>query len=723
MPSDNRKIPEVNIDFQVDTLQQNNDTWAAAYFSSNRNTVTSNYKPGDEEGNKYNQSDAVLIHEQKHRENAKRGLYAYPLSPEQAYKVNMHDEISATISELIYMREKYLQTGDISVLNEKGSFFDFYREAIEKGEINPKSPYKEDFEKEMRLIANGTRDKWEQLYAKQYNDNSMYDAQYTSDRSGKYARYHDENYQRAKDIAYTIGGVNFSQYMDRDAEIPEIGKFDLKILNAKEGKANQELAAELGLPAFDGSMSLEQYQKLLHHKIGMQHFLSDVPFGPKEYMDMICLNKVAYDTEANGNTKKYLQEYLNDTKNNYKSSMSAVDKNAVETLVNSVAKDYARQGKKLPEANDEAYNRAVDKIYTRHFEVQGDVNYNGNINLRSVLTDENDLKVHLPQYAQSVEKMDWWQRGLNKWADFVNLPDNHRNNMNNQMQDAGALKKYGVGTLLYIGAPIVSVIEKGKQYFTDEKPENVTNQQINKINKNAPKYRQWKNEDGSRVSEVQYRTLPDLTKEVIQKPTKSYAEEKVKTANENSALGMNRNMAKLKMGRIIDYMNKVNGEKYAVDTQKSVDALYEKYGAQAYKLLLTAVNEPTNYAKIAGDASIKTSREALQHLCSLENDEQQKMTQYAQSKEGVEISVPENNAKPAEEQKPNQPVNRIAKMRSMLMEGHQDASVAVRDNTNVASAWLEQKRFEKAVEHKPVKPRALTAEALRDQLRQLQETY
>lgn len=720
MPLDNRKIPEVNIDFQVDTLRQNDDTWAAAYFMSSANTVTSNYRIGNDSGNKYNQSDEVLLHEQKHRENAKRGLYAYPLSPEQAYKVNMHDEISATIAELVYMREKYLQTGDISVFGGKGTFFDFYREAIEKGEINPKSPYKEDFEKDMRLIVNGTRDKWEQLFSKQYNSNSMYDAQYTSDRSGKYARYHDENYQRAKDIAYTIGGVNFSQYMDRDAEIPEIGKFDLKILNAKEGKANQDLAKELGLPAFDGSMSLQQYQKLLHHTIAMRNFLSEAPFGEDQYMDMICLNKVAYDGEKNGTTKKYLQEYLDGAKNSYQSSMTQVDKKSIETLVNLVAKDYAKRGQKLPKANDEAYNRAVDKIYTRHFEASGDITYKGDVNLRKVLSDEKDVNTQLPQYAQSVEKMDWWQRGLNKWADFVNLPESFRNNMNNQMQDAGTFEKYGVGTLMYMGAPLVSAIEKTKQWFSDEKPENVTNKPINKVNTSAPKYREWKNEDGSRVSEVQYRTLPDLTKDIIRKPSKSYAEEKV---NENNGLEMSHNLAKLKMSRIIDYMNKINGEKYAVDTQKSVNALYEKYGAQAYKLLLTAVNEPSNYAKIAGDNSIKTSREALQHLCSLDNNEQQKMTQYAQSQEGVEISVPANSAKSAENQKPTQAVNKIAKMRSMLMEGHQDAEIAVRDNTNVASAWLEQKRFEKAVEHKPIKPRAITAEALRDQLRQLQETY
>lgn len=131
----NAEIPLRDIDFQVDTLQQNDDTWAAAYFSPDKNTITTNYMLGRD--NSFNESDNVLLHEQKHRDNSAAGLYSYAVSPEQAYKLNMHDEISATMAELIYFREKYLETGDISVFDGKGSFLTFTSRPSKKGKLNP----------------------------------------------------------------------------------------------------------------------------------------------------------------------------------------------------------------------------------------------------------------------------------------------------------------------------------------------------------------------------------------------------------------------------------------------------------------------------------------------------------------------------------------------------------------------------------------------------------
>ena len=96
------EIPLRDIDFQVDTLQQNNNTWAAAYFSPSKNTITTNYRVGRD--NSFNESDSTLLHEQKHRDNTASGFDVYAVSPEQAYKLNMHNEISATMAELIYLR-------------------------------------------------------------------------------------------------------------------------------------------------------------------------------------------------------------------------------------------------------------------------------------------------------------------------------------------------------------------------------------------------------------------------------------------------------------------------------------------------------------------------------------------------------------------------------------------------------------------------------------------
>lgn len=715
MPDNKKDLHMRDIDFQVDTLQQNNDTWAAAYFSPDKNTITTNYKLGKD--NSFNESDSTLLHEQKHRDNAAAGLYRYAVSPEQAYKLNMHDEISATISELVYFREKYLETGDISVFDGKGAFFDFYKQAIERGEIKPGSPYKEDFDKDMAMIVNGTRDMWGKKYAAQYNDNSMWDAKHSSDRSGKYAEYYDQNYQRGMKIAYTIGGVDFTKYMDRDAEIPSIGKWDIKVQSV-DGKGNQELAAEFGVPAFDGSMSLQQYQKLVQHQLTMNRFLENAPsYCNKEvYIDMICLNQVAFKTEKDEELLSSIKSSLDRSKGDFAASYGQIDKQLINALVNSVAKDYAAQGKKLPAANEKAYNQAVDKIYTYPFKSNGDVNYNGDVNLRHSLCDEKMFDAKLPEYAQSVEKMDWWQRGLNKWSDFVGLSDEKKNNVNAQIQNAGPLKKYGVGTLLYIGAPVASAVEKGMSWFEEKKEEKVENKPLKAINTKVPEYRKWKNEDGSRVSEVQYRTLPDLTKDVIQKPTKSLAEEQMVSGKSAE------NADREKMIRAIEHMNKINGAGNEVEASAVVDALCDKYGDRAYQLMLSAVNEPYKYAQFVGDDSIKTSRAALNHLCSVASKVEQGAEKPSstpmrdgqeQSSDGVgKMSIGMLRGH-----------DRIAAMRAKVTAGHEADRAAMYQkvlggNDNVEA--IRQLRSSKTISSGTVRPTIIRADLLEKQLQEFQ---
>lgn len=62
----------------------------------------------------------------------------------------MNDEISANMASLVYLRDKYLKTGDISVFEEDGSRFRFYTDAIKRGEINPFSNKKKILTKKWR---------------------------------------------------------------------------------------------------------------------------------------------------------------------------------------------------------------------------------------------------------------------------------------------------------------------------------------------------------------------------------------------------------------------------------------------------------------------------------------------------------------------------------------------------------------------------------------------
>ena len=729
--NNNRKIPTPptrNIDFQVDTIPANRGI--NGVFNTSANTVNISYKDGS------TKIDS-LPHEQKHRDNYAAGMYAYAVSPEQAYKLNMHDEISANMASLLVLRQKYIETGDLSVFdyNEGDDRYAFYKQAIANGEIKPGSPYQEDFDKEMAFIVNGTRNMWENEFGNIYVEQNASYAK-LGDESGKYAEYYDENYQRGMKIAYTIGGVDFTKYMDRDAEIPEAGKTELKWLES-EKLSNKDFAKEYGIPAYDGSMSLEQYQKLVQHKLAMDKFMENSIFDtPQDYVDVLARQQKLYenpDWPYRDGLKKMLDEHIKDYNTAYKS----INQNLVAAAVKSAAREYAEQGKELPPANDKAYNAAVDKIYTYQVDLNGDnLRYKGAVSLRKTLCDEKMLNTKLPPEAEKVQNMSGWERTLYNYMITVGISEDEASGRAAAMAQKN--KVLG-GFATFVGAPVLGVWEKCKNMFSSD-DEKVENKPINPVNKNAPKYRKWEDKDGSRVSEVQHVEILDLTAQAIRKPTTSYAllaqAEKQKQQQNGVAaaakekavpVGENGDIDKAKMVRIIEYMNKINGSGKTVDAATTVDALCEKYGDKAPVLLMYAVNEPYKYAEYIGDKSIKTSRAALQHLCSLEGKQEEHAVQYAEAKSaGKEppAALPQQKPQAAQE-KPKQTANadnahaaaeslksghnRVVAMRDKLRQGH----VEVCDNTRVDNRSVaERLRFEQASQrHGNRQP--ITAETMR----------
>ena len=746
-------IPMRDINFQVDTIPD--ITFAAAYFSPDRNTITTNYARGaDSSSNNYNQSDTTLIHEQKHRDNATNGLYAYAFSPEQAYKMNMHDEISANMSELILLRQKYIETGDISVF-EQESKFSFYADAIKEGKINPNSPYQEDFDKDMSLIVNGTRKMWQNDYGEAYIDQSMSSAQCYSDKSGKYAEYYDENYQRGMKVAYNIGGVDFTKYMDGDVEISERERLGLEQLavDADKKVSNQDLAKRYHIPAYDGSMSLEQYQKLVQHKLAMNMFMAE----NKDNMGIIGTNQTILNSkDFTEEERKFCQDFMQKDQEKFQAAFNEVNQDLVNLAVDSAAREYVEQGKEFPKANETAYNKAVNDVYTVNTKFSMEdkngklVKHNGPINLRQSLGNEKMLNAQLPEYTNKFKNMSSWEMQMYNQMRSIGVKDYEALKKADQLGDENKAKGWWE---CHVNLPAQKAWKKIKQkfgseedsIFEDEKPaddkeEKVKNKPINDVNKKAPEYREWKNEDGSRVSEVQHRQLPDMTKDVIQKPTKRYAAaaQEVATPVEDNGID------KAKMTNIINYMNKINGEGKTIDAAAAVESLCEKYGDQAMKLLMTAVNAPSDYAKIAGDAAIKTSRAALQHLCALDGEQKKEMSTYAQQtaqRENGALEVTPQRAQAAQrkQSKPQQQTqtststsindvntlsqqmkighSRVSEMREKLRQGH----VEVNDNTRVFNqfAEVERLRFEQSTRKKTAAPAArqpITANMLKDRL-------
>ena len=607
------------VDFQVDTLS--NDTSTGGYFSPGINTLTINYVEGEDSFNSWSGSMAVLMHEQKHRDNRSQGIYEYALSPEQAYKTEMNDEISANMASLVYLRDKYLKTGDISVFEEDGSRFHFYTDAIKKGEINPFSNKKEDFDKEMALIANGTRDMWMRDFSGTYVDYGVRNAKSYGEKDGKHAAYYDQNYERARKIAYTIGGVDFTQYMDKDVEIPDAGR--RKMLSV------EKLAEELGLPEYDGKMSLLQYQNLLQHALVVQDPMCGVkcrdamPFGEgtrgQWHTDMAAY---VYLTE-----KKLIPSQLED----YQVALDNVAKNdkaLIDGLVNQVAQEYAGRGEKLPEGDDKAYNKAVDELYTAHVDIDAtNFKYKGDINFRQAFNPKDDLPLkELPKEAaelqQKVEDMGWWKRGVKQYTHFFGETKEM-----NGLDKLPAVVRYPAEALgVYVGVPVIAGIKKCgewgsdavdavKGWFGNDADKNKgENKPVRPVDKDKqPEYREWSPEE--RVSAVQKKEVLDLTADVIRKPgDRAYPDEL--SARRAALKGDMQKAArdKAQMVKVIEEMNRINGTKKALDAQATADALYGKFGDRACGLLEKAVNEPFNFAKDIGDDSITTSRAAVQAL-------------------------------------------------------------------------------------------------------------
>lgn len=646
------------VDFQVDTLSHKTGT--NGYFTQHARSITLNYDENNDDFNLWSKRGITLQHEQKHRDNYNQGMYEYALSPEQAYKIEMHDEISANMAGLLEVREEYLQTGDMSVFDKKGrERYGYYADAVKKGEINPFSNKKEDFDKEMALIANGTRDMWMRDFANIYVDYGVNDAKYYGEKDGKHAAYYDQNYERARKIAYTIGGVDFTQYMDKDVEIPEAGK--------RRIMGGEKLAEELGLPKYDGKMSLLQYQNLLQHALAMRdrnaglRCTDAMPFGE--------------GTRGQWNTEMAAFAYLTDKtltsyqQEDYQAALDNVAKNdkaLIDGLVNQAARDYAERGEKLPAGDDKAYNKAVDELYRGNVKFnQADLKFEGEVNLRQAFNPKDELPLkELPKEAaelqQKVEDMGWWKRGCMQYAHFFGESWNDE-----KISKWPAVVRYPAEALgVYVGVPVVSGIKKCGEWGSDavdavkgwfgndadrNKGENKPVRPVDKDKK--PEYREWSPKE--RVSDVQKKQVLNLMADVIRKPDgrgepDGLMAKKGKQAGQTGAgqgsvlSGAGQKQAgrdalkgdmrkaaqdKARMMQVIEGMNRINGARNAMDAGGTASTLYDKFGDNAYDLLEKAVNEPFNFAQSVGDASIKTSRAAVQALCNADEAQKNAMVQ------------------------------------------------------------------------------------------------
>lgn len=569
-----------DIEFQVDTVA--NTLGAAAYYSPSRNTITANYKKDSSESfNRYNQSRETITHEQKHRDNSLKGIHAWPVSPEQGYKLEMHDEISAMMTEIISLRDEYIKTGDIHVFDSlpKGKF---YVDAITNGEIKPGSPYQEDFDKEMRLIVNGSQKVWLETWGNDfYVDNGVCHG-LQSDCSGAYAKYHDQNYEKGKKIAYNIGGVDFTQYMDKDVEIPENGK---EALNEalKHGLINIENGYQEFLASSCDFFGLrpEQTQGVIESAQGQKGVAGKImaPVGATltaAFVGSYNRLKNAYHKiippeneqthPVNTSDPKYRK-----WKDEDGSRVSEVQHRQIldmnQTIIKKPTKSYASENKGNTSDATSA-SRVSGRVTIPQIDLSDQDMF---VQYPSSIKINRPIEASLPQRQNSVK--------LNLGDTKVQL----KKDKANAMQLSGRTDFKTLETLL-------NEQQQASNKFWHENFEKILSGSTGKV---------------SQTTAQKDKPKTDKVKEKIGQDTQQASHK-----------------YRQKMIEMIQYMNKVNGPKKSIDAQKTTETLCQKFGDDAYNLLLKAIKEPTNYSQITGEKSIKTSREAVQHLCNMENNSQ-----------------------------------------------------------------------------------------------------
>ena len=115
--------PVREVEYVVDTISSGQDAKWDGHYNPMLNSITSNYYGTEKEKL---HMECLLIHETKHKDNYHAGIDDYPMNKEQCGCMDSHDEISANLAELIYMRQKYIKTGNLSVFAEDEKF-SFYR--------------------------------------------------------------------------------------------------------------------------------------------------------------------------------------------------------------------------------------------------------------------------------------------------------------------------------------------------------------------------------------------------------------------------------------------------------------------------------------------------------------------------------------------------------------------------------------------------------------------
>lgn len=274
------QYPVLNIAYRNDTLE-NSGTALYLYYAGK---ITRYYVEHDD---RYKLQLPYLAHEEWHHHNTESGFrYKYYYSPVDYYKLCMHNEISANIAAILTARYEYLAAPNKKekqkIINRyKNTYMKFYFSEVAKGNIKPESKLQEDIIRERHLIANGTLNMWMNKFSGHYRS-SFYAMLQTYVKNIGLVPNHKKNYEHILNYMYTIGGVNFADYFEKDItlkedkvliaeQLPKIrfmkaGNIDIMNIVNQNYHLMQQVGIDKQTEIFENLLISSQLKYMLRHK-------------------------------------------------------------------------------------------------------------------------------------------------------------------------------------------------------------------------------------------------------------------------------------------------------------------------------------------------------------------------------------------------------------------------------------------------------------------------
>lgn len=344
------------IKYQNDTIKVNYQNYkTAAYYEPSTGRIVRNVTSAQKSSADIRMD---VSHEAKHASNAKLGIPN--VSVDQFYKLQVLDETSAHIVSVLCWREEYLQAEDKKKFLEEEMNRNMsvrrcpvdYVEAIADGKINPESKNPEDFDREMALIAKGEFESMNSSY-------SSYGSQFTGltrgyiNAGGQDFAENNAEFEKYAKHYMTIGGVDFGKYLDKNyaeqIHVPDnLEKASSEMSQSRDGDKGQAVAG--GGLVYDGTVSLEQYHKLLQHQVIAQSVIYN---HERDKDDIVAGHARDHDITSSYEIFSKLSSYR---------GMNG--SNSMETTVNnSMALALSRADGNVPD-NDAAFEQKLKEIYT-----------------------------------------------------------------------------------------------------------------------------------------------------------------------------------------------------------------------------------------------------------------------------------------------------------------------------------------------------------------------